>query len=97
MRHVVTIEYNVGAKMRDGVILRSDIYKPVAGAAVPVLLCRTPYGKTRRPMHAKIGNELAARGYMVVFQDIRGRYDSDGEALLHMGSDPPQPLHKRWV
>ena len=91
MRHDVAIEYNVDAKMRDGVILRSDIYKPVTGEDVPVLLCRTPYGKTRRAMHKKIGEELAARGYMVVFQDIRGRYESDGVALLHMGSDPQNP------
>ena len=91
MRHDVAIEYNVDAKMRDGVILRSDIYKPVTGEDVPVLLCRTPYGKTRRAMHKKIGEELAACGYMVVFQDIRGRYESDGVALLHMGSDPQNP------
>ena len=91
MRHDVTIEYNVDAKMRDGVILRSDVYRPVTEQAVPVLLCRTPYGKTRRPMHSRIGNEMAARGYIVVYQDIRGRYDSDGEALLHMGSDPRNP------
>ena len=90
-RFDVEIERNVPAAMRDGVILRSDIYRPTGEDAFPVLLCRTPYGKTRRKMHRDIGEEMASRGYIVVYQDIRGRYDSDGEPLLHMGSDPRNP------
>jgi putative CocE/NonD family hydrolase len=90
-RHAIETEHNVDAKMRDGVILRSDIYRPAGDAPYPVLLCRTPYGKTRRKLHAEIGEEMASRGYIVVYQDVRGRYDSDGEMLLHMGSDPQNP------
>jgi len=90
-RFDVDVETNVAAAMRDGVILRADIYRPKADGLFPVLLCRTPYGKTRRKMHSQIGNEMASRGYIVVFQDIRGRYDSEGEPLLHMGSDPRNP------
>ena len=91
MRYDVTVEYNAEAAMRDGVILRADIYRPMGDERFPVILCRTPYGKTRRAMHNAIGQEMAARGYITVFQDIRGRYDSDGEARLHMGSDPDNP------
>jgi len=87
----IEIEHNVDAKMRDGVILRSDVYRPAGSGEYPVLLCRTPYGKTRRKLHGEIGNEMASRGYIVVYQDVRGRYDSDGEMLLHMGSDPRNP------
>ncbi|MEM9682607.1 MAG: CocE/NonD family hydrolase [Pseudomonadota bacterium] len=90
-RYDVEIEHNVAAAMRDGVTLRADIYRPKAEGDFPVLLCRTPYGKTRRGMHGEIGNEMASRGYMVVYQDVRGRYDSEGEPLLHMGSDPRNP------
>jgi len=90
-RFDIDVEYNVPAPMRDGVILRADIYRPRADGRFPALLCRTPYGKTQRKMHHDIGEELASRGYVVVFQDIRGRYDSDGEPLLHMGSDPRNP------
>ena len=79
----VDVEYNVPAKMRDGVILRADIYRPRTEGPFPALLCRTPYGKTERKMHHTIGRELASRGYVVVYQDIRGRYDSEGEPLLH--------------
>jgi uncharacterized protein len=74
-RYEVILERNVPAKMRDGVTLRADIYRPKADGKFPVLLVRTPYDKT---------NEInftmkAARGYVVVAQDVRGRFESDGE------------------
>lgn len=87
----VETERNVPAQMRDGVVLRADVHRPRDDGQFPVLLCRTPYGKTQRKMHDEIAAEMAARGYIVVFQDLRGRYDSDGEPLLHMGSHPLNP------
>ena len=72
----VTIERGVTAKMRDGVILRADIYRPKSDARFPVLLERTPYNKSE---DADFGLKAAARGYMVVIQDVRGRYTSDGD------------------
>jgi putative CocE/NonD family hydrolase len=87
----VEVQHNMSATMRDGVTLRADVYYPKADGLFPVLLCRTPYGKTRRKMHRDIGNGMASRGYIVVYQDLRGRYDSEGEPLLHMGSDPRNP------
>src|SRR6266481_7841388 len=42
----VTVQRNVAAKMRDGVTLRADIYRPKAEGKFPVLLVRTPYDKT---------------------------------------------------
>ena len=41
----ITVERDVPTEMRDGVLLRSDIYRPVGSAAYPALLCRTPYDK----------------------------------------------------
>jgi len=41
-----TVEHNVAAKMRDGVTLRADIYRPKANGKFPVLLERTPYDKS---------------------------------------------------
>ena len=90
-QYAVEIERNVPARTRDDVVLRADIYRPKDSGSFPVLLCRTPYGKTRRKMHPEIGEAMAARGYIVVYQDVRGRYDSDGEPLLHMGSHPLNP------
>ena len=72
----VTAKHNVEAKMRDGVKLRADIYRPDADGKFPVLLVRTPYDKTNE---LEFGVKAAARGYVVVAQDVRGRYQSEGE------------------
>jgi putative CocE/NonD family hydrolase len=72
----ITIQHGVEAKMRDGVILRADIYRPAAEGAFPVLLERTPYNKSNE---VSFGAKAVARGYIVVVQDVRGRYTSDGE------------------
>ncbi len=72
----VTIERGVPVKMRDGVTLRADIYRPKVDGKFPVLLTRTPYDKNGV---ANIGLKAAARGYVVVAQDVRGRYHSEGD------------------
>src|SRR5712664_4785603 len=59
--HEVTVERNVAAKMRDGVTLRADIYRPKAEGKFPVLLVRTPYDKTGT---INFGLKAAARGYV---------------------------------
>jgi putative CocE/NonD family hydrolase len=63
-------------KTRDGVALRADIYRPVSEGNFPVLLQRTPYNKINA---ADFARQAVARGYMVVVQDVRGRYNSEGE------------------
>jgi uncharacterized protein len=72
----VVTELGVEAKMRDGVILRADIYRPSVNKKFPVLLQRTPYDKRNERGFAV---KAAARGYVVVVQDVRGRNSSDGE------------------
>src|SRR6202048_1729943 len=66
--YAVTYERNVAVKMRDGVTLRADIYRPKADGQFPVLLVRTPYDKTGT-LH--FGLKAAARGYVVIAQDVR--------------------------
>jgi uncharacterized protein len=75
-RSEVTVERNVTARMRDGVTLRADIYRPKADGKFPVLLVRTPYDKQ---WIMTFGLRAAARGYVVVAQDVRGRFTSEGE------------------
>jgi len=75
-RYEVVEEQNVPVKMRDGVVLRADMYRPKAEGKFPVLLVRTPYNKR---VEAQFANEAAARGYVVIAQDVRGRYTSEGE------------------
>ena len=72
----VTYERNVPVKMRDGVILRADIYRPAADGKFPVLLQRTPYNKDDG---FDFGLKAVPRGFVVIFEDVRGRYASEGE------------------
>src|SRR5215469_8990189 len=61
--------------MRDGIVLRADIYRPKADGKFPVLLERTPYNKAMETL----GVRGAEQGYVVIIQDVRGRYTSEGE------------------
>jgi len=75
-KYEVTAERSIAAKMRDGVTLRADIYRPKAEGKFPVLLVRTPYDKTNS---LGFGLRAAARGYAVIAQDVRGRFESEGD------------------
>jgi putative CocE/NonD family hydrolase len=77
----VTVGRNVEARMRDGVVLRADVYRPDAPGRYPALVHRTPYSKRVRNDAGYRG--IASRGYVVVTQDTRGRYMSDGVARPH--------------
>lgn len=89
----VVVERNVMIPARDGVLLATDIYRPaVNGVAVserlPVVLQRTPYGKsTDRFIPQAV--HLASAGYVVVLQDLRGRYDSGGGFIKYDSLDAP--------
>lgn len=77
MTRTILVERDVEVPMRDGVILRADIYRPSAAERLPVLLERTPYGKGfSEPGFALMAAE---RGYVVVVQDTRGRWSSEGD------------------
>ena len=82
----VITEKNVPATMRDGVILRADIYRPDAPGRHPALLRRTPYSKNSESSPERF-REVSSLGYVVVVQDTRGRYASDGVAVPHDESE----------
>lgn len=73
------IEKDVPVPMRDGVVLRADVWRPAASGRFPVLVYRTPYDKRRAPESYTTFHRAVERGYAVVIQDVRGRYASDGE------------------
>ncbi|GCE27364.1 X-Pro dipeptidyl-peptidase [Dictyobacter alpinus] len=76
----VTIEFDVPAQMRDGVTLRANVYRPVGDERWPVLLTRLPYGKDfPNPGGVLDAVQTARRGYVVIIQDTRGRFASEGE------------------
>ncbi len=73
--------------MRDGVRLHTVIYAPEAARSpLPFILNRTPYGSggdaNGHPKLATSYKELADEGYIFVFQDIRGRYGSEGRFVM---------------
>ncbi|WP_221177061.1 CocE/NonD family hydrolase [Nocardioides pocheonensis] len=76
----VAIEYDVPVPMRDGVVLRADVYRPQGEGPWPVLVARTPYSKTDHYELQFLDPLLAARrGFIAVVQDVRGRFTSEGE------------------
>jgi putative CocE/NonD family hydrolase len=72
----VLVQDGVKVKMRDGVNLAADIYRPDTGGKFPVLLQRTPYNRAGGASEAV---KVASHGYVVILQDTRGRFDSEGE------------------
>jgi len=72
--------------MRDGVRLYTVIYSPrKISEPLPMLMVRTPYGSRNRavsPDSAANTDALAAEGYIFITQDIRGRYESEGQFVM---------------
>ena len=74
--------------MRDGVRLHCVIFRPEHGApgeSLPILLNRTPYGAAQTDAQDLNDEmpELAASGYLFVFEDVRGRYGSEGTFVMN--------------
>jgi predicted acyl esterase len=67
----------VRTPLRDGTILLGDHYAPAASSARGTVLIRTPYGRGF-PTSALNGRLLAARGYHVLIQSVRGTFGSGG-------------------
>jgi len=87
MTDSVKIDCNVEISLRDGVKLRADIYRPDDATRHPVLLARLPYNKDLSPISLSLLSPIRAarRGYVVVVQDTRGRFKSDGQFSLFVG------------
>ena len=77
-RNDILLENHVPIRMRDGVTLYADVYRPVGEGKFPVIVSRTPYSTERFPTAYDAAVYFAQRGYVYVFQDIRGRHESEG-------------------
>jgi hypothetical protein len=97
----VALTSDVMVPMRDGVKLATDIYRPAKDGRplpgrFPVILERTPYGKTvvsrselsvadpTPKSRAEVARFFVSRGYVVIYQDCRGRYGSQGEFVKYL-------------
>ena len=85
VQYEITEERNLDAPVRDGALLKCDIFRPAAEGRFPAILQITPYNKNGMATRAQ---KFAPRGYVVVNVDSRGRFESGGEW------DPFSPQHK---
>jgi uncharacterized protein len=86
----VRVVQNLRVPMRDGVELALDLVRPDIPGPLPVVLYRTPYDKVKaRTGPSALPGLLAGRGYVVAFNDCRGRFNSDGvfRPYLHEADD----------
>jgi uncharacterized protein len=77
----VVVDRDVAVPMRDGVVLRADVFRPASKEPVPAIVNRTPYGRAS-PLIQLAAIEPARvvdAGFALVCQDVRGRFDSEGE------------------
>ena len=80
--------------MRDGIHLQTAILTPVdAQGPLPILFRRTPYGVPDKPPEQMPASfkELAQDGYIFVFQNLRGRFKSEGVFNLSSWVDLSDP------
>ncbi|NUQ69428.1 MAG: CocE/NonD family hydrolase [Chthonomonadales bacterium] len=78
LRQSDVVHETVMLPMRDGVKLATDVYRPKGSGKHPAILIRTTYNKA---LHAEQGADAVRRGYVMVVQDTRGRFASEGENL----------------
>ncbi|HEX6819567.1 MAG TPA: CocE/NonD family hydrolase [Ktedonobacterales bacterium] len=102
-RFMVGVERDIPVRMPDGATLMTDRYWPKTAGPYPTVLIRTPYGRGLEvPGFGGLGmmmaaGAFAARGFAVVVQTVRGRFDSDG--VFEPRADEPADgrATMRWI
>ncbi len=106
--HESSPDYGVAAQtgvmvpMRDGVRLATDIYFPtLAGKRlsepIPTLLERTPYDKTLAAARLGAAQYFASRRYAIVYQDVRGRFASEGKFTKYLNEPEDGFDTLKWI
>lgn len=85
----VMVERDIAITMHDGVRLMADHYVPSGPDDYPTILMRSPYGRSGYfsafgHLQAFFAYRFAERGYHVLVQDVRGRFESDGEFQAYL-------------
>src|SRR5262245_34123366 len=87
-KYTVRVDSSVMVPMRDGVKLSTDIYYPVgAGEKLPVIMTRSPYDKNTFRATTSDAYFFAGQGYVMVVQDVRGKYESEGQPYIDAIAD----------
>ena len=97
----ISVSKSVMVPTRDGTLLATDIYSPARDGAIakgqfPTLMERTPYGKNGGRFE-EVGSYFASRGYVVVVQDVRGRFESEGEFYIYVNDGPDGYDATEWI
>lgn len=106
----VVVHRDVMVRMRDGVHLATDIYRPAGtDAPLPVIFERTPYDKSGTPRtefsvnapvpmsRPDLAIHLARKGYVVIWQDCRGRYKSEGVFTKYLSEGEDGYDAMEWI
>ena len=75
-RYETVVERNIPIRMRDGTVLRADVYRPAPEGRYPVIVERVAYELVGRC--TSNGEFYASRGYVFVGQNVRGTFASEG-------------------
>ena len=88
LTHIV-VERDLPLRLSDGVTLYADVYRPEGPGRFPALLMRTPYDKEGAQQSGRLAMTSAAvrRGYVVVVQDTRGQFTSEGRFVPVLAGD----------
>ncbi len=76
-KHPMDVRYNIPVRVRDGVKISVDVFRPRDAARHPVLMLQTPYNNDGDSVMDDAWSHVQ-RGYAYVTVDVRGRYDSEG-------------------
>ena len=88
-KYDIKFEFNVKkVRMRDGINLSANIWRPDAAGRFPVVYMHTSYDKSAANMIIERAKYYVPRGYVLVAIDARGRHDSDGVAYFYW--------HQNW-
>ena len=110
----IVVHRDAMVTMRDGVRLATDVYRPAIDGTptyepCPIILERTPYGKTVRsrseievgmnePMsRAEVAAHFVRHGYTVIYQDVRGRHGSEGQFTKYIAEGPDGFDTLAWI
>jgi len=93
--YAIQVQADVKIPMRDGIRLSANIFRPKADGRFPTILSRTPYGKGE----TKNGQArfFAARGYVFISQDCRGKGASEGEWVPFMNEARDGTDTHQWI
>ncbi len=94
--HDIRFLYDLKCPVRDGTRLSTDVYLPRGGGKWPVIYLRTPYETTHGP-HIEWACWWARRGYAVVIQDDRGKFESEGRFYAYFDDGPDGHDSLEWI